>query len=88
MIAEPDGTDGQRPIGRDDILVYTPKSSSDYVRSDGPVEQALDNPVSISLPQHRPGPEAPQWKVTVSEWPNVLRRVVENQEPLRQVAGD
>ena len=63
-------------------------SSSDYVQSDVPVEQALANPVSISLPQHRPGPEAPQWKVPVSAWPNVLRRVVENQEPLRKVAGD
>ena len=74
--------------GRDDILVYTPKSSTDYVQSDGPFEQALANPASISWPQYRPGPEAPQWTVPVSAWPNVLRRVVENQEPLRQIAGD
>ena len=30
----------------------------------------------------------PQWENPVSEWPNVLRRVVEKQKPLRKVAGD
>jgi hypothetical protein len=54
--------------GRDNILVSAQKSSSG-----GPSELAFDHPVSISLPQHCPGPEAPQWKVPVSEWPNELR---------------
>ncbi|GHO64175.1 hypothetical protein KSC_030670 [Ktedonobacter sp. SOSP1-52] len=73
---------------RDDLLVYTPKSSSDYVQSDNPFEQALANPVVISSPQHRPAPEKPQRKIPVTEWSNVVRRVVENREPLRKVAED
>lgn len=74
--------------GRDDILIYTPKSSSEYAQSGDPFKQALDNPTVISSPQHYPGPDQPQWKIPVSEWPNVVRRVVENQEPLRKVASD
>lgn len=75
-------------IGNNDLLVYMPKTSSDYAQSDDPFEQALDNPVVVSLPQRHPGPDAPQWKISVSEWPNVVRRVVENQEPRRRVAED
>src|SRR5689334_4059769 len=37
--------------GRKDILVYTPKSSSDYAQSDDPFDQALDTPVVVSLSQ-------------------------------------
>jgi hypothetical protein len=72
----------------DDILVYLPQSSADYAQSDDPCEQALDNLVVIPSYQSRPGPNEPQWKIPVSEWQNVLRCVVENQEPLRKVAAD
>jgi hypothetical protein len=74
--------------GRDDILAYTPKSSSEYAHSGDPFEQAIVDPVVLSLPQRRPGPDTLQWKIPVSEWPNVVRRVVENREPLRKVADD
>jgi hypothetical protein len=38
---------------------------------------------------HRhPGPAKPRYEIPSEEWPTVLRRVVENQEPLRQVADD
>jgi hypothetical protein len=74
--------------GRDDILVYTSKSSADYAQSNDPFSHALDHPAAISLLQHHPAPEAPQWKVPASERPNVLRRVKDNQEPLRTVAED
>ncbi|WP_201386813.1 hypothetical protein [Ktedonobacter sp. SOSP1-52] len=74
--------------GRRDILVYTPKSSSEYIQSDDPFDQAPHNPEVVSLSQRRPGPGTPQWKIPVSEWPNVVRRIVENQEPLRKVAVD
>ena len=38
---------------------------------------------------HRhPGAAKPQHGIPAVEWPTVLRRVVENQEPLRQVADD
>jgi hypothetical protein len=74
--------------GRDDILVYTPKSSSDYAQSDDPFENALDNPVVISSKQRHPGPNEPHWKIPPSEWPTILRRVEQNKEPLRQVALD
>ncbi len=68
--------------------VYMPKSSSEYAQSGAPFEEALENPVVVSLSQRRPGPDAPQRKIPVSEWPNVVRRVVENQEPLCKVADD
>jgi hypothetical protein len=74
--------------GRSDILIYTLKSSADSAYSNGPFEQALDNPIVLSFSQNRPDPDTPQWKIPVSEWQNVVRRVVENQEPLRRVADD
>ncbi|WP_201380030.1 hypothetical protein [Ktedonobacter sp. SOSP1-85] len=74
--------------GRNDILISTPKSSTDYAQSSTPFEQALENPGGIPLPQRRPRPDAPPWKIPVSEWSNVIHRVVENQEPLCRVALD
>jgi hypothetical protein len=74
--------------GRDDILVHIPKSSSDYAQSGDPFELALAHPVVMPFSQRRPGSDEPQGKIPISEWPNVLRRVVENREPLRKVADD
>jgi hypothetical protein len=74
--------------GRDDILVYTPKSSSEYVQPGDPFENALDNPLVIPPKQRRPGPHELHWKIPPSEWPTVLRRVEQNKESLRQVALD
>ncbi|GHO54434.1 hypothetical protein [Ktedonobacter robiniae] len=74
--------------GRGDILIFTPKASADYAQSGTLFEQALGNQVDIPLSQRRPGPDTPQWKIPVSEWPNVVRRIIENQEPLRKVAMD
>ncbi len=74
---------------RNDILIYTTKSSSDYAQSGDPFKQALDNkPVIMPLLQRYPRPDEPQWKIPISEWPNTIRRVVGNQEPFRQVADD
>jgi hypothetical protein len=72
----------------DCILVLPPKSSTADAQSDEPGEQTRTNPVAISLQQRRPGPDAPPWKIPVSEWPNIVRRVVEEREPLRTVASD
>jgi hypothetical protein len=63
--------------GRTDILVYR-----------HPTFYLSEQPDLHSLPQRRPGPDNPQWKIPSSEWPTVLRRVEENGEPLRQVARD
>jgi len=41
----------------------------------------------LPLPQRRPGPDNPQWKIPPSEWATVLRRIDQG-EPLRQVARD
>jgi DNA invertase Pin-like site-specific DNA recombinase len=60
---------------RTDILVYR-----------HPTYELLDSPEPSPLPQRRPGPDNPQWKIPPSEWPTVLRRVEQNHEPLRQVA--
>jgi len=52
-----------------------------------PTYQLIDQPDVHTLPQRRPGPENPQWKIPPSEWPTVLRRIDQG-EPLRQVARD
>jgi hypothetical protein len=40
-----------------------------------------------TTPTH-PNPKIPKRSIPPEEWPTVLRRVTENQEPLRKVAGD
>ena len=40
------------------------------------------------LTQRRPGPAKPKHGIPPTEWPTVQRRVLENQESLRQVASD
>ncbi len=63
--------------GRNDILVYR-----------HPTYQLTDQPDLHLLPQRRPGPDNPQWKIPPAEWSTVLRRVEQNKEPLRQIARD
>ena len=48
---------------------------------------ASDTPV-LSLTKRHPDPLKPRYGIPSEEWPMVLRRVVENQEPLRRVADD
>lgn len=72
--------------GCDDLLVYTQKPGIDTAQSSDLFGRALDNPVILSSSQHRSGPDEPRWKLPAFEWPNVVRRVVENREPLRKVA--
>ncbi len=83
-----DGVGKGLSYGRDDVLVYSPKSSSEYAQSDDPFEQALDNLVVISSKQRHPDPHEPHWKIPPSEWSTIFRRVEQNKEPLRQVALD
>jgi len=46
-------------------------------------------PHSLSPTTKRhPGPKKPRHGIPAGEWPTVLRRVTENQEPLRKVADD
>jgi hypothetical protein len=73
--------------GRNDLLVYTKKSSSPSADASGdPFEHVLTDPVVVSL-QRRPGPENPQWKIPPAEWQTVLQRI-EQGESLRAVARD
>ncbi len=44
-------------------------------------------PLPLATPRH-PGTKKPRQSIPRAEWPTVLRRVHENQEPLRKVAGD
>jgi hypothetical protein len=39
------------------------------------------------IKQRRPGPKQPADGLPASQWPTVLRRVVEQKEPLRTVAA-
>jgi hypothetical protein len=52
------------------------------------LEQLLGSlPSLVTSPQHA-GPREPHYGIPLEEWPNVVRRVVEHHEPLRQVAAD
>ena len=42
----------------------------------------------LPLTKRHPGPAKPGYGIPAEEWPNVLCRVTENEEPLRQVAKD
>jgi LysM repeat protein len=55
--------------------------------SSNPFDHVLDHPQVISLPQRRPGPDNPQWKIPPCERPTVVYRIDQG-ESLRQVARD
>ena len=59
--------------GRNDLLVYRHPNSN--------------LPDTSSLPQRRPGPDDPHWKIPATEWQIVLHRIDQG-EPLRKVASD
>jgi len=42
----------------------------------------------LPITKRHPGPVKPRYGIPAEEWPMVLRRVIENQEPLRRVADD
>src|SRR5712692_8493025 len=46
------------------------------------------NHCPLPITHRHPGPAKPQHGILPVEWPTVLRRVIENQEPLRKVAED
>ena len=49
---------------------------------------ANGNASRLVVTGRRPGPAKPKHGIPPAEWPMVQRRVLENQEPLRQVASD
>jgi DNA-directed RNA polymerase subunit N (RpoN/RPB10) len=51
-------------------------------------EQAHGRLLLPPIAQRHPGPQKPAYGISTEEWPNVVRRVVENQEPLRKVADE
>jgi hypothetical protein len=73
-----------------DLTLVSQESSTSAPSDASLFDLALTHPQLLpsSQLQRRPGPENPQWKIPPSEWPNVVRRVEENQEPLRQIARD
>ena len=50
------------------------------------LEQVLGSIPTLVSAQQRPGPREPHHGIPPEEWPNVVRRVLEDHEPLRQVA--
>jgi hypothetical protein len=54
------------------------------------LQQDQNHVVDSMLPitNRHPGPAKPRYEIPAEEWPTVLRRVIENQEPLRKVADD
>ena len=60
-----------------------------FVAPHGKLLQRLLGSIPPLLPsQHHAGPREPRYGIPPEEWPNVVRRVVENYESLRQVAVD
>jgi hypothetical protein len=52
------------------------------------LEQLLGSLPPLVSAQQRPGPREPHRAIPPEEWPNVVRRVREHHESLRQVAAD
>src|SRR5215470_19660797 len=42
----------------------------------------------LALSRRRPGPKHPNYGIPTDQWPTVVQRVVEQQEPLRTVAAE
>jgi hypothetical protein len=59
--------------GRENLFVYN--------------HPPIDQPDAPSHSQRHPGPDEPHWKIPVSQWPTVLRRIDQG-EPLRKIAGE
>ena len=52
------------------------------------LEQLLGSLPPLFTSQQFSGPYEPHYGIPREEWPNVVRRVIENHESLRQVAAD
>ena len=52
------------------------------------LEQMLGSIPPIIIAQRNPGSTKPRYGIPPEEWPTILHRVIENQEPLRTIAGD
>ena len=52
------------------------------------LEQLLGSIPPILIGQRHPRPREPQHGISTEEWSNVMRRVLEDHEPLRQVTAD
>ena len=59
-----------------------------YLKMQLVIAQTAISNSTIELPKRRLGPKKPKHGIPPHEWPNVLHRVLENQEPLRTVADD
>lgn len=51
-------------------------------------DQARILPLPPRIAQRRPGPKKPRCGIPSIEWPTVVRHIIDDQEPLRNVAGD
>lgn len=72
------------------LIHFVPPDGKLYLklqRSLNTVEISPNEPLTVSTPR-RPGPKALRRSIPLEDWPVVVRRIVENQEPLRKVAGD
>jgi hypothetical protein len=52
------------------------------------LEQLLGSLPSLVTSQQHAGPREPHYGIPAEEWPNVVRRVIEHHESLRQVAAE
>ncbi len=93
LIAEPTGTDRNRRASASlsPVLIHFISPSSYLSQKLQQVLTQLHTNGNTALPlitTRRPGPAKPKHGIPPTEWPTVQRRVLENQEPLRQVASD
>ncbi|HYU73877.1 MAG TPA: hypothetical protein VEL31_14445, partial [Ktedonobacteraceae bacterium] len=72
------------------LIHFHSPSSYLYQKLQRLLEQVSSTAPHALLPttKRHPGPKQPRHGIPSEEWPTVLRRVVENQEPLRKVADD
>jgi hypothetical protein len=53
--------------------------------ADGETQDVSPSPI---VDKRRPGPKQPNYGIHTDHWPMIMHRVVENNEPLRQVADE
>ena len=83
------GTDGFRVLCHQFFLSSLPRRLHCIRRfstCEASEEPAEGSPPPVVIKQRRPGPKQPADSLPTAQWPTVVHRVVEQNEPLRKVA--
>ena len=80
------GTDGHRTLSP--VLIHFVAPHGKLLQRLLALEHLLGSLPPLVTSQQDAGPREPRYGIPSEEWPNVVRRVIEHHESLRQVAAD